>query len=235
MKPLILWLITISALTFAVATCDDSDDDDPSTGSGSDDDDDGDDDTVDDDTDDDADDDIDDDMADDDTQAECDTWTDTTSGLTWLVDPAVTTPYAGLTWQEAMDYCDTLACGDHDDWRLPSISELRSLIRGCPATEPNGVCGVTDDCLSFDCTEDGENSPCDGCLTNDGPNDGCYSPLDIADTCEGDSILWTFWSSSREEFTSDENAWHARFSKGSVGNAGIYEPSGNARCARGEF
>lgn len=108
MKPLILWLIVICALTLAVATCGDDDDDDDSSDAK--DDDAGDDDTVDDDTDDDADDDIDDDGADDDTQAECDTWTDAASGLTWLVDPL---PFQSgwAFWPDAVEACEILECG----------------------------------------------------------------------------------------------------------------------------
>ncbi len=233
MKPLVLWLIAICALTLAVATCGDSDDDDSSDASN---DDDVDDDETDDDNDDDdsMDDDVDDD-ADDDTQTECDTWTDTTSGLTWLVDPAVTTPYAGLTWQEAMDYCDTLACGGHDDWRLPTVTELRSLIRGCPDTAHGGSCGVTDDCLLFDCAESGEEYPCNGCLAGDGPANGCYWPEDVRGRCDSVPMERTFWTSSLEQPVSKERAWQIEFYKGGLDPDPKEEASGNARCARGEF
>jgi hypothetical protein len=63
------------------------------------------------------------------------TVTDETTGLMW------TRCAAGLsgndcsegsastyTWQEAMDYCDGLNFAGHDDWRLPAINELVSLV-----------------------------------------------------------------------------------------------------------
>lgn len=32
------------------------------------------------------------------------------------------------TWKEAIDYCETLSLDNHDDWRLPNINELKTLI-----------------------------------------------------------------------------------------------------------
>ena len=49
--------------------------------------------------------------------------TDNATGLVWQQTGAGST----MTWEEALAYAETLSLGGHDDWRLPSIQELRSL------------------------------------------------------------------------------------------------------------
>lgn len=49
--------------------------------------------------------------------------TDTTTGLQWQDNE---TPYK--TWTESIDYCEALSLDGHDDWRLPNIKELTSLV-----------------------------------------------------------------------------------------------------------
>jgi len=64
------------------------------------------------------------------------TVTDKLTGLTWTKDgntPGVSTCEPGLvkTWQEALDYVKCLNTSSylgHDDWRLPNINELESLV-----------------------------------------------------------------------------------------------------------
>jgi hypothetical protein len=73
------------------------------------------------------------DTAGDDDAASGDVWRDSTSGLMWRnVDDCC------YTWEEAKSYCQNLNLGEYSDWRLPTIGELRSLIRGCDATETGG-------------------------------------------------------------------------------------------------
>lgn len=108
-----------------------------------------------------------------------------------------------MTWEEAKDYCSNLTACGYSDWHLPTISELRSLIQNCPATQTGGECGVTDSCLSWsDCRD----SACSGC---DSDSSGKYSKL-------GDTgwLVW-FWSSSVLSDDSD-SAWYVSFDVGSV-------------------
>jgi hypothetical protein len=49
--------------------------------------------------------------------------TDNETGLQWQDNESAT-----KTWQNAIDYCEALTLGDYNDWRLPNINELNSLV-----------------------------------------------------------------------------------------------------------
>ena len=200
-----LALLAVLFMVFGAFGSCGGDDDDDSSGAGDDDDDSGDDDTASDD------DDGDDDSGDDDTASDDD------DGLTWQNPP----PENYMTWNYAVVYCENLDFDGHDDWRLPTIGELRSLIDGCDATEPGGSCDVTDSCTDFYCFND----PCEGCEALGGPGEGgAYWP----DGMTGE-ISWV-WSSS--PVADDENrAWGVNFYSGRLFNDSL----GNvnyARCVR---
>ena len=144
------------------------------------------------------------------------TWTDPGSGLTWQNPPAE----SQMPWQEAMDYCEDLTL-DGGGWRLPTISELRSLIRGCAATQTGGSCGVDDGCLSYSSCWSNQ---CSDCSYDEGPDDGCYWPVEAEGPC---SLYWS--SSSREDYVS--LAWRVSFSSGGVP---YYSKDGSydVRCVR---
>ena len=146
------------------------------------------------------------------------TWKDSASGLTWQVSPPTDT----YDWDEAKSYCDSLSLGGHSDWHLPTIGELRTLIRGCPATEDGGSCNVEEgDCLAWSCRDDS----CSGCSSYDGPGkDGMYWPDEIQGDC-----CW-YWSSSPVE-DPDDGAWRVLFHYGSVYHYGVYG-GGHVRCVR---
>ncbi len=122
-------------------------------------------------------------------------WTDPTSGLVWQ------NPSTGdeMDWDEATQSCADSDLGGHTDWRLPTIGELRSLIRGCPPNESGGICSIEDgDCLALSCLDDS----CSGCSYGDGPADGCYWPDELQGTCS-----WTWTSSAVEEVQDDVDFW----------------------------
>ena len=52
--------------------------------------------------------------------------TDTTTGLQWQDDADAAS--VTKTWIEAINYCENLTLGGHNDWRLPNINELKSII-----------------------------------------------------------------------------------------------------------
>ena len=59
------------------------------------------------------------------------TWHDPKSGLTWQNPPSD----VRMDLKTATAYCSSLTLDGGSGWRLPTIGELRSLIRGCPAIE----------------------------------------------------------------------------------------------------
>jgi hypothetical protein len=148
-------------------------------------------------------------------------WYDSTTGLCWQDPPAAT----GMTWYDAVSYCENLVLGGHPvgTWRLPTISELRSLIRGCPATETGGACGVTDSCTGDGC---GSWGPCVGCSGFSGPGaGGLYWPPELA-------AFYGHWSWSSSSYSgSSSRAWRVYFDIGRVDSL-VKANSGNVRCIR---
>jgi hypothetical protein len=144
-----------------------------------------------------------------------DVWTDPASGLTWQTRPAE----SDLEWEAAIGDCQASTV-DGGDWRLPTVSELRTLIRGCPETEPGGACGVTDSCLELECCNDA----CSACDPSNYPDKGCFAPEELPYECE------TYWSSS--EFTDiAEFAWIVIFGSGIVTGTDK-ESKAPVRCVR---
>ncbi len=141
--------------------------------------------------------------------------------LIWQ-DPA---PSETLDWYDAVAYCEDLDLDGSTDWRLPSIGELRSLIRGCSHAVIGGPCGVDDSCLSSECYD---NDVCRLCMLNQGPGDGSYWPEGMSAT-EG---AWTFWSSSPlTDGEYDEYVWRVDFDRGHIYWEYVWDPY-SLRCVR---
>jgi hypothetical protein len=138
-------------------------------------------------------------------------WTDPTTGLMWQNGSAVGSNV--YTWAGAKDYCTELTWAGYNGWRLPAISELRSLIRGCAATETGGPCGVTDLCWASSC----DDAACHGCSEETGgPGlSGAYWPPQIAD------IPNYYWSSTTVA-DYDIYAWIVGFGDGDVEPNGLH-------------
>jgi hypothetical protein len=127
------------------------------------------------------------------------TWKDPETGLTWQVTPTG----GGMKWTEAKAHCKNLSLDGHRGWRLPTISELRSLIRGCLVTQRGGPFGVRDTCLSSGCAK----GPYHNCLPKSSPGlSGAYWPPDIL----GDADF--YWSASLVSDNDFANtAWGVNF------------------------
>jgi hypothetical protein len=147
------------------------------------------------------------------------TWTDSLSGLTWQ------NPDSGneLRWTTAKEYCADLAQGGHTNWRMPDIRELRSLIRGCPATESDGSCNIDlGDCLSYSCVDW---PSCNGCSSDQGPAGGCYWDPNIQGSCG------LFWSSTTGE-DSAQGAFLVHFGDAYVADGNTVWDDARVRCVR---
>lgn len=133
-----------------------------------------------------------------------DVWTDVSSGLMWENCPGL---FQG-SWSDSVKYCDELVHGGFDDWRLPTLSELRSLVRGCPDAVTGGACNATDECLN---EENCMNHPCSvpSCDYQGGPDDGCYRDPALKGECD------YHWS-SRESATYNDSAWYVDFMNGVI-------------------
>ena len=108
--------------------------------------------------------------------------------------------YPRMTWDEAKQYCEDLDEDDHNDWRLPNIDELRTLIKA-PEAISGGKCQISEKAGKLadeDYTRDCSNSIC---------------------KLGGDSITAGFpdilWSSSVQSDNPDK-AWTVDFGDGRV-------------------
>jgi Protein of unknown function (DUF1566) len=143
-------------------------------------------------------------------------WTDPETGLIWQANHLS----GFVNWMDARVYCERLNFAGRGNWRLPTISELRTLIRGCPGTETGGLCGVTDVCRGNSC----QNDFCYFCEHGDGPNDGCFATPELPSGCEH------YWSSTVVN-DSSERAWAVGFASGFIYKPRVYYAF-HARCVR---
>ena len=125
-----------------------------------------------------------------------------------------------MNWESANAYCLDLPLNG-GDWRLPNISELRSLIRGCPDTESDGNCNIDiGDCLAWSCRY----TSCNGCSDEAGPAAGFYWPEELG-------ITRTLnWSSSLVE-EKDDSAWGVTFNNAFLNASNLLNPR-YFRCMR---
>ncbi len=153
---------------------------------------------------------------------------DLTSQLTWSKKADTTYAYS-----DAITYCDNLNEGGYDDWRLPNIDELRTLlvasrVANCQVSEANHCLSTAACWTCLTCTQTGTKNTSNQYCSSYGTSytNGKYSQL--GDTGE-------FWSLSVISNDDSNNTWYVNFNYGSVsyttkpyGNAGNY----SVRCVR---
>ncbi|MBN2695628.1 thrombospondin type 3 repeat-containing protein [bacterium] len=112
--------------------------------------------------------------------------------------------------EDAIVYCESIG------GRLPTISELRTLVKTCSATQTGGSCTLSDNCLEQNCLD----YTCLMGCTND--TTGKYSVF-------GDT--GTFWSSSDDPTDSNGPAYYIDFNKASIGSWRKFDPE-YIRCVK---
>lgn len=144
-------------------------------------------------------------------------WEDTTTGLCWENPPIDTVMDADA----CAAHCSSLG----DGWRMPTIDELRTLIRlpvspvgDCAANLPWGSCDVTDPgCLEPSCGDS-----CGSCVYGGGPAPGgCYWPDELLGSCEGGRYM----GNSPYNGSATER-WAADFITAAV----YHDATGHLRC-----
>ncbi len=157
-----------------------------------------------------------------------DTWKDGETDLLWQVNAE-----AKLSWEQAQNYCANLELGGHDDWRVPTIDELRSLVRGCPLTVTGGECDVTTSCTQED---DCLNAMCEGCVSWEGTHPwGYYLPKEINPYLPGGDdhcdIVWSATAAKLED-NEDPFQWIVDFVDGHLNYDTVEYAEDCVRCVR---
>lgn len=135
-----------------------------------------------------------------------------------------------MNWLSALNYCEDLNKCEHSDWHLPTIDELKTLLKW--RRESQCKVSDTDNCLSFtDCWTC--SSCCHDCTLGGGGEcnyssyyyDGRYSKLDDSGS------LWS--SSVPTEYT--HSAWTVNFNAAQVYNKSKSNTTEvYVRCVRGQ-
>ena len=93
------------------------------------------------------------------------------------------------SWDDAYNYCNSRTEGGYS-WRIPKISELRTLVQNCSSSQADGSCQISEECLDYidECLA--------GCSSCTYDSTGTYSKFGKGDTLWSSSVetnnyMWT--------------------------------------------
>jgi len=166
-------------------------------------------------------------------------WCDDDTGLCWQ-DPqkdAYDKGNGGVTSFDAQRYCEELVLDGYDDWRLPNITELRSIIQGNALTRSNGLCYIENG-SSMNDQPILKQIPCLGKANSlTGPDErGCYWKTELTGTCNNvdpasSTHYLEFWSTTKAADDPENWVAYVFFDTASVGfNHSL--SLGEVRCVR---
>ncbi|MBI9045855.1 MAG: DUF1566 domain-containing protein [Anaerolineaceae bacterium] len=134
------------------------------------------------------------------------TVTDLNTGLMWQQDPG-----DKMTYDQAVSGADSFELAGYDDWRLPSIKELYSLIQ-FSGQDPSG-CQTVEDCPDIVPFIDSD-----------------YFNFEYGDTSQGQRVIDSQWASSNVYTASPANSrmvFGVNFADGRIKGYGLNGPTGN--------
>lgn len=120
---------------------------------------------------------------------------------------------------DAKSYCENLKSGGHDDWRLPDIDELRTLVQNHPGTVSGGKCRISQ--KNWKVSDYDSSSSCAGI---EGTN---FSKLGDREDLVSSTVAFTLTSTSVYGY----DIWLIDFGNGSI-DAAPYATQYYFRCVR---
>ena len=119
-------------------------------------------------------------------------------------------------------YCNDLVLEGKDDWHLPTISELRTIVKDDPVLKTGGTCHITDQCSAID---DCGTTP--ECQTNYGGQNVC-----VFDTANFSFINTELPNTISSTVYDDGRRFVISFCKSPKGITAQNNPTGMIRCVR---
>ncbi|MBT3318607.1 MAG: DUF1566 domain-containing protein [Clostridia bacterium] len=134
------------------------------------------------------------------------TVSDSNTGLMWQQDPGG----VKMTWDEAMSGAESFSLGGYDDWRLPTIKELYSLI-DFSGTDPDPTASDTSSLVPFIDTD--------------------YFVFEYGDESAGERIIDAQYASSTKYVSTQDGelAFGVNFADGRIKGYGLTDPLGGEK------